>query len=432
MKGKNLVCFSMMTLLLASGTASGLGAGIAAYAQDAAQQAPQWKDRAEYDQFTAILTASQKPDNNQVIELSDKYLAAYPDSKQLSSIYALRLQAYQGLNNPAKMEETANKLLEIEPGNLRALLLLSYIFPRTYNAQDSAKDQKLTTAEQNAKKGLEAIDAMTAPQGVTPEQFQKQKEQSATVLHQTLGFVALEKGDLGAAEQELRKSSESSPTDAIGFYWLGKAYLSKRPPDYENGLWAMARAVSITGPTALNDATKTQFQDYLSKAYEARHGSTDGLDDLMAQASAAPFPPDGFHIQTAEELAPPEPEPEPEPPKRELTVKVEELTDFSKIQEYLQAGGTKAEDTWTLLKGAGMPLPGKVISATPAARPTKILLAVDPELAAQPGKHDVELTLAEPLTKAAAVGSTINFEGILDSYTAKPFLLKMVDGKVLP
>jgi len=431
MKGKNLVCYSMMTLLLASGSASGLGGGMAAYAQDAAQQASQWKDRAEYDAFMAILGAQGK-DNNQLVELADKYLAAYPESKVLKEVYSLKLAGYQGLNNTAKMEETANKLLEIDPGNLRAILLLSYMFPRTYNAQDAAKDQKLAAAEQNAKKGLEAIDAMTAPQGVTPEQFQMQREQSATVLHQTLGFVALEKGDLATAEQELRKSSESSPTDAIGFYWLGRAYLSKKPPDYENGMWAMARAVSITGPTALNDATKTQFQDYLSKAYEARHGSTDGLDGLMAQASAAPFPPDGFHIQTAEELAPPEPEPEPEPPKRELTVKVEELTDFSKIQEYLQAGGTKAEDTWTLLKGAGMPLPGKVISATPAARPTKILLAVDPELAAQPGKHDVELTLAAPLSKAAAVGSTINFEGILDAFTAKPFLLKMVDGKVLP
>ncbi|MBI3933497.1 MAG: hypothetical protein HY316_02315 [Acidobacteria bacterium] len=431
MKRKILVCSLMMTALLASFAAGGLGGGMAAYAQEAAQPASQWKDRAEYDAFMAILGAQGK-DNNQVVALADKYLADYPESKVLKEVHELKLAAYQGLNNTAKMEETANKLLQIDPGNLRAILLLSYLFPRTFNAQDAAKDQKLEAAGENARKGLAALDALQPPQGVTPEQFQAQKNQSAAVLHQAIGYVALEKGDYATAQQELRKSAEANANDALGFYWLGRTYLLQKPPDYEQGMWAMGRAVSITGPTALNDATKTQFKDYLSKAYEARHGSTDGLDDLMAQAAAASFPPAGFHIQTAEELAPPEPEPEPEPPKRESTVKIEELSDFSKIQEYLQAGGLKEEDTWTLLKGAGLPLPGKVISATPAARPTKILVVVSPELAQEDGKYDVELTLAAPLSRALAAGTTINFEGVLDSYTAKPFLLKMVEGKITP
>ncbi|MBI2820102.1 MAG: hypothetical protein HYX73_09000 [Acidobacteria bacterium] len=431
MKGKNYFRFLMMIALLASWAAGGFGGGLVAYAQEAPQQASPWKDQAEYNAFNAILQEQGK-DNNKLVELADAYLAAYPESNFLKEAYELKLAAYQALNNTAKMEETANKLLEVDAGNLRAILLLSYLFPRTFNAQDSMKDQKLATAEQHAKKGLEAIAAMAPPQGVTPEQFEKQKEQSATILHQTLGFVALEKGDFSTAQRELRTSAESKADDALGFYWLGRTYLSQKPPDYEQGLWAMARSVSITGQTALNDATKTQFKDYLTKAYEARHGSTEGLEDLLAQAAAAPFPPPGYHIMTAEEMAPPEPEPEPEPPPRELTVKIEELSDFSKIQEYLQAGGIKSEDTWELLKGAALPLPGKVISATPAANPTTVRIVVSPELALEDGKYDVELTLAAPLGKRLAAGSMINFEGTLDAYTARPFLLKMVDGKVTP
>jgi hypothetical protein len=349
----------------------------------------------------------------------------------LKQAYELKLAAYQALNNTAKMEETANKLLEIDPSNLRAILLLSYMFPRTYNAQDAMKDQKLNTAGENARKGLAALQSLQPPDGVAPEQFQQQKAQSESVLRQTMGFVALEKGDFPTAQRELRQSAEAKSDDALGFYWLGRTYLSQKPPDYEQGLWAMARSVSITGPAALNAATKTQFQDYLRQAYEARHGSTEGLDDLMAQATASPFPPPGFHIMTAEEMAPPEPEPEPEP-VRELTVKVEELADFATIREYLQAGGIKSEDTWTLLKGAGLPLPGKVISATPAASPTTIRIVVSPELAAEEGKYDVELTLAAPLGRRLAAGTEINFEGTLDSYTAEPYLLKMIDGKITP
>jgi tetratricopeptide (TPR) repeat protein len=432
MQGKNHFRFLMMVALLASWTAAGgLGGVTMLYAQEAAQQESIWKDRAEYDAFNAILQEQGK-DNNKLVELADAYLAAYPESKVLQQVYELKLAAYQALNNTAKMEETANKLLEIDPSNLRAILLLSYMFPRTYNAQDAMKDQKLNTAAENARKGLTALQSLQAPAGVTPQQFQQQKDQSESVLRQTLGFVALEKGDFSTAQRELRDSAETKTDDALGFYWLGRTYLSQKPPDYEQGLWAMARSVSITGPSALNTATKTQFQDYLTRAYEARHGSSDGLDDLMAQAAASPFPPPGFHIMTAEEMAPP-PEPEPEPePQRELTVTIEELADFATIREYLQAGGVKSEDTWTLLKGAGLPLPGKVISAAPAANPTTVRIVVSPELAQEEGKYDVELTLAAPLGRRLAPGTDIQFEGTLDSYTANPYLLRMIDGKITP
>jgi hypothetical protein len=433
MKGRNLVRSLIVTMLLAGGGASWL-TGAPALAQDQAQQGAQtqWKDRAEYDAFNAILQAT---DPKQKVELADKYIAAYPETKFAKEVHELKLQAYQSLNDTPNMEATANKLLEVNPGNLRALLVLSYLFPRTVNQQDPSMDQKLSQASEYAQKGLAQIDALPVPQGVSPEDFQKQKDQTGAVFHQTAGFVALQKKDYSLAAQELTKSATANPADALGFYWLGLAYLTPRPPDYDQGMWALARAVSLTGTTALPDATKTQVRDYLGKVYEARHGSMDGLDGLLVQAGGSPMPPAGFHIASAEELAPPEPEPEPEPvaPARELTVKVEELSDFSKIQEYLQAGGLKEEDTWTLLKGAVLPLPGKVVSASPSARPTKVLVVVSPELAAsQPGAHDVELTLGQPYGKALAAGQDIMFEGTLDAYTAKPFVLKMTDGKITP
>jgi hypothetical protein len=84
------------------------------------------------------------------------------------------------------------------------------------------------------------------------------------------------------------------------------------------------------------------------------------------------------------------------------------------------------------MKGQNLPLPGKVVSATPAARPTKVLLAVNPALAQEPGKHDVELTLAEPHAKALQAGQDVNFEGTWDAYTSDPFVIKIIDGKITP
>ncbi len=170
----------------------------------------------------------------------------------------------------------------------------------------------------------------------------------------------------------------------------------------------------------------------MSKVYEARHGSTDGLDGVISQAAAAPFPPADFHIKTAEEVAPPEPQPAPQPAQaqRELTVKPEELSDWTAIQKYLQMGGQKSDDAWEILKGQSLPLPGKVVSATPPNRPKTILMAVAPELQTQEGKYDVEVTLANPLTKPLTKGQDIEVEGKVDSYRAKPFLVKLTDAKV--
>lgn len=399
-------------------------------AQGQAQQQSPWKDRAEYDAYNAILQAK---DSNQQVELADKYLAAYPQSKVLENVYGIKLQAYQKLNNIPKVEETATKLLEINPKHILALFLLSTVFPTTFNAQDPAAEQKLNTAAEHAKAGVEQLAALAKPANVSDADFKKQKDQLEAAFHQTAGFVALQKKDYPQAQQELHQSVELNPGNAAGFYQLGIANLSPKPGKYDDGIWALAHSLSVTGPTALPPETQGHVKDYLGKVYEGVHGSSEGLDGIMTQAASAPFPPQGFHIKTVEEVPPPAPEAPPQPPpqaKRELSVKPEELSSYDVIQKYLQAGGQKADDTWSLLKGSTLTLPGKVISATPAARPKTIMLAVAPELATQEGKYDVEVTLAAPSSKPVSKGETISCEGIVDSFRPKPFLLRLTEAKI--
>jgi tetratricopeptide (TPR) repeat protein len=430
-------------VLIAAALAVGFGGvlfGLASLAAaQQAQQASPWKDRAEYDAYTAIEQAAQP---NQRVEAADKYLAAYPESKVLERVYALKLQAYQQLNNSAKIEESAAKLLELNPKNFQALYLLSFLIPRTINVQDSGANAKLDALAGYAARGLQEVASIQMPQGMAPAQFEEQKKQSAAVFHQSAGFAALQKKDYAKAVTSLRSSGEISPNDGLTFYWLGSAYLSPQPPQHDPGIWAMARAVSITGPNALPAAIQQQVKDYVTKVYEARHGSANGLDQILAQAAGAPFPPAGFHVQTLEET--PEYKAEQEKLRQEeeaarreaervaaLRERMSrELSDFDVITEYLSGGGQRQADAWEFLKGSSLGLPGKVVTATPGAAPTTVRLAVSPELAAQPGKFDLELTLAAPNPRRLAAGQDIEFEATFDAYTANPFLLKMVNGKI--
>jgi hypothetical protein len=284
------------------------------------------------------------------------------------------------------------------------------------------------------------MNALQMPQGMTPAQFEQQKNQSAAVFHQSAGFVALQKKDYTRAVESLKRSAEINPNDGLTFYWLGSSYLSPQPPQYDPGIWAMARAVSLTGPNALPGPIQGQVRDYLTKVYEARHGSRDGLDQVMAQAGGAPFPPAGFHVQTLEET--PEFQAQQEAIRQEearlegLRVEQErkqklldELTTFDVITKYLQEGGQKGEDTWEILQGQVLPLQGRVVDLTAVGSRT-VLLAVSPVVAAQAGAHDLELTLSAPLSAPLRKSQDIKFEGKVDSFRARPFLLKMTEGKV--
>ena len=295
MKRGNVLCALMMTTLFC-GWMTVLPRAVAA--QEQAQQESPWKDRAEYDAFN---TMAQATDPNQQVELADKYLADYPETNFADKVQEFKLQAYQKLNDSGQIQATATKLLEVKPDHFHALYLLSYLMPRTIDAQDPAMGQKLDRASEYARRGLQGVGSLPKPEGLSDPDFQKQKDQATAVFHQTSGFVALQKKDYSQAERELRQSAEMNPTDSLGFYWLGLAYLSPKPAQHDPGMWALARAVSITGPNALPPATKSQVRDYLDQVYDARHGSTEGLEEVLAQASASPFPPPDFHVMTVEE-----------------------------------------------------------------------------------------------------------------------------------
>jgi len=281
-------------VLIATALAVGFGGvlfGLASLATaQQAQQASPWKDRAEYDAYTAIEQAAQP---NQRVEAADKYLAAYPESKVLERVYALKLQAYQQLNNSAKIEESAAKLLEINPKNFQALYLLSFLIPRTINVQDSGANAKLDALAGYAARGLQEVASIQMPQGMQPAQFEEQKKQSAAVFHQSAGFAALQKKDYPKAVQSLRSSGEINPNDGLTFYWLGSAYLSPQPPQrrVQRPFREVERLLAITGELCGAGFNHRPLERNAAKDEERQGGEIDREEQDGSAARLQPWTP---------------------------------------------------------------------------------------------------------------------------------------------
>jgi hypothetical protein len=182
----------------------------------------------------------------------------------------------------------------------------------------------------------------------------------------------------------------------------------------------------------LNAAGKAPVDSYLLRAYTAYHGSADGLDDLKAQAKTAAFPPDGFHIKTKAEMAPPAPPPPPEAPIPDDVTKMP----FGQIVLVLSKDDDKAKEVLGKLKAlnaaGGMDLEGVIVSATPSVGPKVIHIAVLKKTQDTPGAFDVELLLAAPTTAVrAAKGKAVEFTGLVKDYKADPFALTLSGGKIV-
>ena len=396
-----------------------LGLALSLFAQAPAGQAPQQQKKqiTDPDEYKVYVAALNEQSPAKKTEMLDAFLKKYPNSVVKED--ALELKMVSELQAGRDATGSARQLLQVNPTNMRALIIMSNIFLQTpLSKSDPQFQQKLSEAEQVAQRGLKELPSFNPP-NIPPADLQKTKQATEATFLQALGQVALARDQFPAASEQFRKAAEITPDDASVFYRLGDSLIKERPaPKYSQALWSFARAVTIEGPQALPPAGRQQIDAYLRQTYVKFHGSEEGLDGLKQQAKAQPFPPADFKIMSRAEVEAAKP------------CEPAEMS-FEDIAHTLAAGGPRSDECWAKMKGGGLKLTGKVVSVTPAKAPHTIRFALMDETKAKADAFDVELTLATPLTGKLLVGKdAVEFLGIANSFRTDPFALVLVDGKV--
>src|ERR1700748_987648 len=112
-----------MLLLLATAAIQPLAAQQPAGGQAAPQQQKkEIKDPAEYN---AYVNAVQQADPKAKATSLESFLQTYPNSVMKSDAMELLMGAYQQAGDAQKTMDTANKILQSDPNNVRALALLA-------------------------------------------------------------------------------------------------------------------------------------------------------------------------------------------------------------------------------------------------------------------------------------------------------------------
>jgi tetratricopeptide (TPR) repeat protein len=389
-----------------------------AQTQPAASQPQQKKEIKDPAEYNAYVGAVQQTDAAAKISGLEAFLAQYPNSVMKEDALELLMVAYQQANNQPKMLDAAQRILQVNPNNLRALALLSYIKRAQAEAgQDAQKN--LADGAQFAERGLQALQTAPKPDGTSDTDFAKMKKQMSAIFNGTSGMAALQAKNYPVAQQRLRAAVESDPNDLRNVYPLALADLTGTPPNPLEGLFFIARAANL----AAGSAGQAQIESYGKNQYTKYHGSDQGWTDILALAKANPLPPAGFTIT---QYVPPTPA---QQAADLVKTKAPKDMSFAEWELVLSAGSpADAEKVWSAIKGVPLQMEGTVIKASP----TELQIAASQDDIDQK-RADVIVTMGGtiPAKLMPQEGSTLDFEGTPVSYTPSPFVMMMEKGALL-
>jgi hypothetical protein len=384
---------------------------------------PQKKEIKDPAEYNAYMGAANQTDPAAQISGFEAYLAQYPNSTFKEEALELLMSAYQKANNAAKMLETGQKLLQVNPCNIRGLALVAYTKQALATAGQNAA-QNFAEAGQAGEKGLQCLQTAPKPDGTPAVDWEKLKAQATSIFNGAAGLGAYQAKDYAKAEQFLRAAVEQDPTNLLNVYDLALAYLAPGPTEKDvDGLFFIARASNLA-----QGAGKAQIAKFGASKYAKYHGSDEGWSDLLAQTATTTLPAPGFTIK---QYIPPTPAEQAAGLVK--SKKVEEMS-FAEWQLVLSEGTPEdVEKVWSVLKGKPLQMQAHIISIDTSDKThTKLMLAgSEDDIEAKRADIDLTMSGAIPVKQMPKEDTDFQFQGTPASYVAKPFVMTMVDGTLL-
>ncbi|WP_263366170.1 hypothetical protein [Edaphobacter bradus] len=375
---------------------------------------------AEYNAYNNAITQSTPQAKAPALEA---YLTAYPQSAVKADVLQQLMLAYSAFD-PAKTVDAADRLLQVDPNNLRGLTFEVY-FRRQAAEQltdAAAKQAGLDKAAEYAQKGL----AAPKPQGMSDADFNTIRSSATPIFDSAIAVDALNKKDTATAIDNFKKELASVPVDQTtkpgpilqDTYYLGLAYLQSTPPDLLNCAFYLARFVSFAP-----EPYKSQTLPTAQYCYKRYHGSPDGYDGLAQTAQANLNPPANLATTIT-------PAPKPADIAAQTVASTPDLSTLAiSDKEFILQYG-KPEDAakvWDTIKGKSVQVPDATVVAV---SDTALQVAVSDD-AVQSKTADFTFQLAAALKTPPAVGDKVTVSGTYASFAPSPIMITMSDGAVV-
>jgi hypothetical protein len=351
----------------------------------------------------------------------EAYLKQYPNSAVKPDVLNQILFADSQTGDQAATLNAADRLLAVDPNNVRALVFeVYYLRPEADKMTDpAAKQAALDKVAAYAQQGLNA----TKPKDMSDADFAKEKAGGDPIFESVIAHDDLAKKDNADAITVLKKEIDADsdnttkPSQTLqDVYVLAQAYYTATPPDFLNCAWYATRAAAFA-PAAY----KTTIEPLATYCYKKYHGSADGYAAMQTAVQTSLDPPAGFTVTPA---------PKPEDLVANLVSTTPDLATLAlgDKETALQYGKpADAQKVFDSVKGKQVEFPGvTVVTATDS----QLVLEVSDDAVASK-TPDFTVNLKEPIKTIPQPGDKITVDGTYDSFTASPLMITMSDGAIV-
>lgn len=380
------------------------------------------KDPAEYN---AYMTAANTTDPAAKGAAMEAFLNQYPNSiVKLEALETAR-SAYQQAGNQAKMEEMAQKTLQVDPNNMPALAVVVYM--EGTRIKDPTSGAK---ARADAERGLQQLANFKKPDDTSDADFEKLRTSMTNIFASTAAFGALQQKDYPAAQKFYEQTLKVDPNDIAHNYQMSIALLESNPLN-PLGFWYGAKAIG-TAQAQSNQAAVNSMAPYITSRYKKYHGSLDDWNQRTATAASQTAPPADFVASI--KLAPTQCDlaAQAVPATGDIDLSFGDRELVLSCRDKTPANKTAADRVWQDLQTkqkngeAKLKIPVKVV-AVPDENSLEVALSEDNQEA---NKTDMKITMEKPMTKPPAVGANLEIIGVISDYTPDPFMFTMVKGEL--
>ena len=379
------------------------------------------KDPAEYNAYITALNTTDPAAKGAAMEA---FVAQYPQSIVKIDALEQAMGAYQQANNQQKVQQIAQQILTIEPNNVRALAIV--VFLERGQIKDAASGAK---ARSDAERGLQELPNWKTPEGVSPADYEKMKNQMENIFAGTAAFGALQQKDYANAAKYYEEALKIDPNDLGNNYQMAIALLESNPSN-PLGFWYGAKALSIAQKQ--NPQAFQAWSPYFLSRYKKYHGNTDDWNQRMATAATETAPPPNFVAgiplaPTPCDLA-----------AQAVQQNAPDALSFSDYELVLScrdkspANKDAADKVWAFIQTkekngeAKLKMPVKVV-ANPDPNTLDVAVSDDNQAA---NKADMRVAMEKPMTKPPAAGANIDIIGVISEYTPDPFMFTMTKGEL--
>ncbi len=380
---------------------------------------PQWKDRAEYDLYDSI-SKEQNPQTR--LGLLNQWKEKYPTSEYKALRYQTLLDTFRVMNNAKSMYDTAKEMVNDDPKSFLGLYWLNLL---TVSMNDKS-EEALSTGEKAGKGFLAVMDDTFAPTKKKPEiseeQWKQERATTESLAYRTLGWVAMQRNQNEEAEKQFIEVLKRNPADTQVSLFLGTVIARQRKLEKQSdALFHFARAGAYDGQGALPPNIRQQMMGTFEKNYVNFHGDKAGIDEVIQAAKAHALPPDGFKIESKDEiLIKQEEQLKQSNPVLALWVSIKRQLQDSNGPQYFEQSLKNAHIPGGVEVGTTKveKLKGVVISHKPAVNPKEVVVGLSSN-----EMSEVTLRFDTPLRGKADPGTTLEFAGVPVEFTADPFNL---------